>query len=696
MSLRGRLTTALLLVLLGPVLLGVVFVGLTVGAVANQRVAERLDRARAATVTSVGAMCRQLHAAAGAVAVVADPAARMAAAEELVDAGLTSAVRIVDAVGVTVLTTRHAPAPPWAPCAAEIEAPASYTALSARVELRDQRGISLGAIVVAQVVDRDFIVRLAAASGAAVTQIRADPAGRLTTGHSTESPRYRPGVLAAAQRGAGGGGAHEVDGPAGLRYVSHLGPADGQPLRLLLSVPQEETSLLYPALVTLVLVTGAGSLIVASWLARDTTGPLAALAAAADRFADGDLAARVPVRGHDEVGRLAATFNRMTRQTEAYVEALTASRDQLRGHLEILGDTLASTHDLDRILRVILEAAMAATSAQAGVVLLVGEDGMLVGRCAEGLAGRLPGRPADADVTELRIPVGAGVLGAVAATGASRRGADGDDPILLAPDEPRCRSYMAVPFSMRVADDPPESRLAVGGVLALYDRLGAAEFDDADMSTLRTFAGQAAVAVDNVHAHEEAQRLSLTDPLTGLWNYRYLQESARREIERAIRFDRTLTFLALDIDRFKKINDTYGHGAGDEVLTEFARRLRLGLREVDSVFRRGGEEFVVLLPETDTDGGEVVARRLGALVRQAPMTVHTADASAPVRIPVTTSIGVAVFPRHAGGAAEALGAADRALYDAKANGRDTYRIAVERPVVGASSGPRPPRQAGGR
>ncbi|MGK5734340.1 diguanylate cyclase, partial [Streptomyces sp. URMC 124] len=93
----------------------------------------------------------------------------------------------------------------------------------------------------------------------------------------------------------------------------------------------------------------------------------------------------------------------------------------------------------------------------------------------------------------------------------------------------------------------------------LYDRLGADEFDDDDLVTLRTFAGHAAVAVDNVRVHEEAQRLSLTDPLTGLWNYRYLRESIRREVERASRFGRMLSVLALDLDRFKDVNDTHGH-----------------------------------------------------------------------------------------------------------------------------------------
>jgi diguanylate cyclase (GGDEF)-like protein len=274
---------------------------------------------------------------------------------------------------------------------------------------------------------------------------------------------------------------------------------------------------------------------------------------------------------------------------------------------------------------------------------------------------------------------------------------------------------------------PPNIAL---GVLALYDRLGSDEFDDTDLVTLRTFAGHAAVAVDNVRVHEEVQRLSLTDPLTGLWNYRYLRESIRREVERASRFGRMLSVLALDLDRFKEVNDTYGHAAGDAVLAEFARRIRGEVREVDLAFRQGGEEFVVLLPETDARGAAIVAERLGAVVRNTPIAVeaHPGSTLASTRalISVTVSIGIAVYPDHATTAPQVLDAADEALYAAKASGRDTYQVAVAgvRPAVqeipvparaaspedglpwagerpgrrpgGASSGPHPPRQSRGR
>jgi diguanylate cyclase (GGDEF)-like protein len=172
---------------------------------------------------------------------------------------------------------------------------------------------------------------------------------------------------------------------------------------------------------------------------------------------------------------------------------------------------------------------------------------------------------------------------------------------------------------------------------------------------------------------QETQRLSITDPLTGLGNVRHLTDALRLEIERASRFSRALGVLALDVDRFKSINDRYGHRAGDAVLVEFARRLRRAIREVDSAFRPGGEEFVILLPETDIAGSLTAARRIGDLVRDSPFPLDGPSGAGVVAM--TVSVGVAVYPRHARTGVDILDAADQALYAAKAAGRDTFVLA---------------------
>ncbi|MEU5904253.1 diguanylate cyclase [Micromonospora sp. NPDC047527] len=702
MTLRGRLTAAFLVVVLGPVLLGAFFVASTVAAVDHRRSTERLAVAVSTVRTSIDALCQQLRATADAVALTGDPAV---AARQLIGRGLAAAVLITDVTGRVTYASPGAPSTPWRDCSTPTAAsPGPVRALAVRVDLHDRTGAMLGTVSAAQLVDPAFVARLAAVTGVAVTLLDGGvSAGRFT--HTTESREVRDAVLAAANGTDGERVTETSDG----RYVRRIGPSSGQPLPLVLSVPSERPPGLPATLAGVVVLAGLLAVLAAWRLARVTTRPLVELASAVDRVTQGDLTARVPVRSRDELGRLAAAFNRMTRETGSYVAALTSSRDQLRGHLTVLGDTLASTHDLQRILRVILHSAIAATGARAGAVLLVEAGGVLVAQCSEGLDGRLPeGDPGGPET--LRVPVGVGVVGAVAATGVPQRGRV--EATETPTGEPLCRTYVAVPFATPgggaaatsgggatpgggattsgattsgaatvpggpAVDADEAGEAAALGVLALYDRLGADEFDDDDLVTLRTFAGHAAVAVDNVRVHEEAQRLSLTDPLTGLWNYRYLRESIRREVERASRFGRMLSVLALDLDRFKDVNDTYGHAAGDTVLAEFAQRVRGEIREVDLAFRQGGEEFVVLLPETDARGAAIVAERLGAAVRETPVVVE--GYAGP--IVVTVSVGIAVYPHHGSTGAEVLEAADDALYAAKAAGRDTCRMAEVRPDV---------------
>ncbi|MGH3716138.1 MAG: diguanylate cyclase [Micromonosporaceae bacterium] len=673
MTLRARLTAAFLAVVLGPVLIGAVFVGGTVAAVSQSRSTERLDVAATAVRTTLDAICAGLHNAADTAAALAMSApsvtvAAQDAATQVVRRGQVAAARVDNAAGEPIRTVGDLPGQ-WTLCTdgGPGVGRVQVTALGWRSELRSSNDQLLGYVVVARPVDANLMRRLAGASGVEVAMLDTREPPLATV--SAENSRR----LVSQAAGLADGAVMQTDDGW---YVRAMHPTAGQPLRLVLATSRGEEQGLFAVLLAVVVLAGVLAIGAAWWLARTTTRPLAELAMAADRVADGDLDARVPVRSADEVGRLATTFNRMTREMKGYVEALTASRDQLRGNLGLLGDTLSSTHDLGRILEVILETAMAATGAQAGVVLLVEQSdgrraGQLVARSAQGLTGRAE------SLAEIRLQLGEGLLGGVAASGEPRRGRVEWDGPMLSENEPQCRTYVAVPFSGSrhgEGEDPASQPGRLLGVLALYDRLGHDDFDDADLITLRTFAGQAAVAVENVLLHEETHRLSLTDPLTGLWNYRYLKESVRREVERASRFERKLAVLAMDLDRFKDVNDTYGHPVGDAVLIEFAQRIQTETREVDLAFRQGGEEFVVLLPETDAAGGARVAERLCAAVRDELFDVSASDGSGDA-IRVTVSAGVAVYPKHGTTVAEILEAADDALYAAKASGRDTYRVA---------------------
>ena len=174
-------------------------------------------------------------------------------------------------------------------------------------------------------------------------------------------------------------------------------------------------------------------------------------------------------------------------------------------------------------------------------------------------------------------------------------------------------------------------------------------------------------------AHAKIHRLSITDPLLGTFNRRYLDDTLPREIARALRYKRPLTVIMTDIDHFKQVNDQHGHGVGDEVLRCFADRLSASLRQaIDWVARYGGEEFVLVLPESSLEAAARVAEKLRCQCADEP--IHTASGD----YAVTASFGVASLPNTAAPASDDAGnllrAADAALYRSKHDGRNRVTL----------------------
>jgi two-component system cell cycle response regulator len=165
--------------------------------------------------------------------------------------------------------------------------------------------------------------------------------------------------------------------------------------------------------------------------------------------------------------------------------------------------------------------------------------------------------------------------------------------------------------------------------------------------------------------YEMSLALAVTDSLTGLHNRRYMVSHLDTLLRRALESDRPVSLLLLDIDHFKEINDTHGHAVGDEVLVEFAERIRRGVRGIDLAVRYGGEEFVVVLPETDRDGASMVAERLRRHIAD-----ETFRISGGAPLDVTVSIGVAVYDGSDASADSLIKRADDALYRAKNGGRN--------------------------
>ncbi len=170
---------------------------------------------------------------------------------------------------------------------------------------------------------------------------------------------------------------------------------------------------------------------------------------------------------------------------------------------------------------------------------------------------------------------------------------------------------------------------------------------------------------ENQREQVELKRLAWIDPLTGVYNRRYLAEVSEKEFNRSRRYTRPISFMMIDIDKFKLINDQYGHAGGDSVLIAFAELARKLLREQDCFGRFGGEEFLVILPETTSDEAARVAERIRA--EASGSTFQAGDSG----VAITVSIGISTIDDRDADLAACLKRADQALYQAKAAGRNT-------------------------
>ena len=190
-----------------------------------------------------------------------------------------------------------------------------------------------------------------------------------------------------------------------------------------------------------------------------------------------------------------------------------------------------------------------------------------------------------------------------------------------------------------------------------------------DRLVLQAVASELVVAIENSQLYKLTKRLAITDELTGLYNYRYLQQRLDEEIERAKRYHKDVSLLMLDIDDFKGFNDSHGHMAGDAALADVANVLLSLVREVDVVVRYGGEEFSIILPETDAAGAFVVAEK----IRETMSLYEFEDAGGQRCCHLTCSLGLATYPSHAQDKESLLKLADGALYRAKEGGKDRVR-----------------------
>lgn len=432
-------------------------------------------------------------------------------------------------------------------------------------------------------------------------------------------------------------------------------------LAFLISTPQAQIAQVIEGMNTsmillLVLAVVAAALF-GYFLTRGITRPLRDLSAGANAIAAGNYDQNIAARSRDEIGMLARAFNEMAARLAEHIAELNKSREDLKRALTRFGQTLRSTHDMDQLLNDVVETSMDYLRATAGMLLLVtpSRDRLRVS-VARGV-----------DQTSFELKLGEGVAGYVAESGNPVRVPDGS---LAAPaaQEPSFRTALAVPIF---------SQERIAGVLCLYDKEEEQHFTEGDMAGLLSLADSAGVAIENVLLHDEARRLSIVDTVVGIWNRRYFQLRFEQELERSARFGRPFSLLLIDIDDFKVVNDTHGHQRGDSVLIELARRINDTIREIDVFARFGGEEFVLILPETDAQGGVATAEKIRSIIAGQPF-----DGDTPLQI--TVSVGVSCYWEHGRDQESLIRAADTAMYEAKhQKGKNTVVLYKAQEGVGS-------------
>jgi diguanylate cyclase (GGDEF)-like protein len=265
----------------------------------------------------------------------------------------------------------------------------------------------------------------------------------------------------------------------------------------------------------------------------------------------------------------------------------------------------------------------------------------------------------------VRLKMGEGIAGWVAKHGESRIVPDVNaDPLFAGRVDQttkwETRSVICVPL---------RSKLRVLGVIQLVN-VDMERFKDAELFFLQSLCDYAAIAIENARWVEKIQELTITDDCTGLYNARHLYKTLDTEVYRSSRFGYEFSILFIDLDHFKSVNDTHGHLIGSKLLAEIGYLIKAQLRLIDFAFRYGGDEFVVLLPQTGKDQALVVAKRLRDGLRASSFCQAEG-----LNLNVRASIGLATYPHDARTAHDVIRQADGMMYVVKNSSRDNIGVA---------------------
>ena len=319
-----------------------------------------------------------------------------------------------------------------------------------------------------------------------------------------------------------------------------------------------------------------------------------------------------------------------------------------------LARSLTSSFDLDTILRTILKQMERMVEAELWAVLMLDETrqdlyyAIAAGQEREALRG-------------LRVKVGEGVAGWVVQHGETLIVPEAvDDPRVKQSETPGLRAVSSV-IAM-----PLRGRTGTQGVIEIFNPRG--EMSDYSIAFLHILADHAAIAIENARDVSRIQHLTIADDTTGLYNVRYLYDVLERELKRSKKLKLALSLAFLDLDRFKLVNDAHGHLIGSELLAQVGRRLQELSRERDLCFRYGGDEFVILMPETDADAALEVTKALHAALMETQFRLKNG-----LKLSVSASVGLASSPDDGLAVHEIIGTADARMYAVKQHGRGQVR-----------------------
>lgn len=345
--------------------------------------------------------------------------------------------------------------------------------------------------------------------------------------------------------------------------------------------------------------------------------------------------------------------------TSALAEELHRKSEQLRLLSEVVR-TANSYLEPDAVIKFIMERIQHLVKGQAWSLLLLDEDSnQLYFKAALGT---------NSDkLREVRLRVGEGVAGKVAQTG---------QPMIVddAPQSPFFNAgvdKLTDFHTQNILAVPLKTRGRVTGVLEILNKRGGGDsrFVEEDLETVMLFLEPAAIALENATLFQKTHELTLMDDLTHLFNTRYLYQALKNETSRARRYGYPIAVLFLDLDGFKAVNDTNGHLVGSTTLKIVAKVLTAGVRSIDIVARYGGDEFTLILPNTDREGAMVVAERLRSSIEE-----HDYQKDLGVSIRISASFGISIFPEHGQDPELLIQKADQAMYKVKESTKNAIAV----------------------